>query len=660
MIDFPNDPSLGDEFTADNSTWIWDGVAWTLLSATAPVDWSDIQNVPAAFPPAGHTHVEANITDLDKYTKAETDALIASVTTATQGVYRTRTQLSESSVPASLSTIYTRGYSLEGDGGAAVYRRVGTEPAHAGKVQSADGAWWNLVPINGEVTAGQFGVRGEFSQGDVTSLLKAAVDYCVGGFARVLHLPGGTMQVSDNVFTLGVGIERVAFRGSDTEATLIRLSANMPANTFIFDIQGGSTVDRVEWVTVANITFICQNREFTGNAVRINKAYHVDWIRCRIIGFVGYALYIDDYWDSNLEGLRVVGCGTMSPTDARAYEIQEGLAANSVIDTDLPAVFITLTSAGAGEQTSNNVNFLYPQFESSWNHQVYFDDKVRRFCFTQPKLHGNQGAVITGAQMSVGGAISCIVNGGVFAYGGDCDHVEFRARAVGQTLVPRGWKFLGVDFSFSQGAAIRIRDGSHIAIDCCSFGFVGANVSTVIIEDTVPAGGGDRNISITNPSFKSGEARPVIEVPVAVSTEMTNKSRVRLYNPNRAASELELDVDTPVSGQFIDADVLAPDSAGPSKVYSRIRTTLRTVAAATRSAEMLFQLPIAGVMTPMLRLQGNNKRVEIPDATVLLDGTWETPLSFGDRRFMWVDATGELRTKATAPTSDTDGTVIPT
>ena len=37
----------------------------------------DLLNIPTEFTPSSHTHVEADVTDLDKYTQAEADALLA-------------------------------------------------------------------------------------------------------------------------------------------------------------------------------------------------------------------------------------------------------------------------------------------------------------------------------------------------------------------------------------------------------------------------------------------------------------------------------------------------------------------------------------------------------------------------------------------------------
>jgi len=39
-------------------------------------DYNDLDNIPSSFSPSAHTHVEADITDLDKYTQSEVDTLL--------------------------------------------------------------------------------------------------------------------------------------------------------------------------------------------------------------------------------------------------------------------------------------------------------------------------------------------------------------------------------------------------------------------------------------------------------------------------------------------------------------------------------------------------------------------------------------------------------
>ena len=40
------------------------------------IDYNDLDNKPTTFPPSSHTHIEADITDLDKYTQVETNNLL--------------------------------------------------------------------------------------------------------------------------------------------------------------------------------------------------------------------------------------------------------------------------------------------------------------------------------------------------------------------------------------------------------------------------------------------------------------------------------------------------------------------------------------------------------------------------------------------------------
>lgn len=56
----------------------------------------------------------------------------------------TRAQLAARSIPAGVDRLQTVGWAAAGDGGHAWYKRVASEPAHDLKIQSADGAWWEI------------------------------------------------------------------------------------------------------------------------------------------------------------------------------------------------------------------------------------------------------------------------------------------------------------------------------------------------------------------------------------------------------------------------------------------------------------------------------------------------------------------------------------
>ncbi|MFC0246782.1 hypothetical protein ACFOLL_12915 [Falsochrobactrum ovis] len=89
-----------------------------------------------------------------------------------------------SNIPAPVNYIRTAGYYAAGDGGGALYKRVASEPSHAGKVQSADGAWWELTGWQSDVK--KFNVI--TTPSDSTLALQRAVNYAVEN--------GGSIPVS--------------------------------------------------------------------------------------------------------------------------------------------------------------------------------------------------------------------------------------------------------------------------------------------------------------------------------------------------------------------------------------------------------------------------------------------------------------------------------
>ncbi|MFM9735685.1 hypothetical protein, partial [Streptomyces niveiscabiei] len=76
------------------------------------------------------------------------------------------------SVPAFQTTLSTNGYTTPGDAGAARYRRVATQPTHGGKLQSADGAWWELAET--AVTPEMFGAVGNGTADDFDAVARWA------------------------------------------------------------------------------------------------------------------------------------------------------------------------------------------------------------------------------------------------------------------------------------------------------------------------------------------------------------------------------------------------------------------------------------------------------------------------------------------------------
>ena len=52
-IDFPNSPTVGDIFTAGNSSYRWTGVAW-VSNNLGSIEWDAVTDKPTEFDPTAH------------------------------------------------------------------------------------------------------------------------------------------------------------------------------------------------------------------------------------------------------------------------------------------------------------------------------------------------------------------------------------------------------------------------------------------------------------------------------------------------------------------------------------------------------------------------------------------------------------------------------
>lgn len=89
--------------------------------------------------------------------------------------FDSRASVAAATILPLVSYVRTAGYYAAGDGGAALYKRASSEPSHAGKVQSADGAWWELA--DQELNVKMFGAKGDGATDDWQSITNA-IEYC--------------------------------------------------------------------------------------------------------------------------------------------------------------------------------------------------------------------------------------------------------------------------------------------------------------------------------------------------------------------------------------------------------------------------------------------------------------------------------------------------
>jgi len=135
----------------------------------------------------------------------------------------TRTTAIAESFDNNVQFVETAGYYSVGDGGGALYKRVSSEPAHAGKFQSADGAWWEYT-VNGPIRAAQFGVG--LGAGDHTA---ATTDMFNFAASREVTFGAGTYNYP-SPYAAPNG-SRVFFSAPlGSLATEINFTANRPTN----------------------------------------------------------------------------------------------------------------------------------------------------------------------------------------------------------------------------------------------------------------------------------------------------------------------------------------------------------------------------------------------------------------------------------------------
>lgn len=79
VLDATADPSVESGW----AEYVFDGQAYVKVGEGESLDitlsWADIQNKPGVFPPSAHSHTEAEITDLNKYTQQEVDSFLTAI-----------------------------------------------------------------------------------------------------------------------------------------------------------------------------------------------------------------------------------------------------------------------------------------------------------------------------------------------------------------------------------------------------------------------------------------------------------------------------------------------------------------------------------------------------------------------------------------------------
>jgi len=129
-----------------------------------------------------------------------------------RATFDTRADAIANTIPSTTDVIRLMGYTSAGDGGESVYKRIAGPASNAWNFQSADGAYWELVPDSNGVDVRQLGVIGDGITDD-SSAFQNAID-----FADQVFIPftvgGGLRTVEDIKEILRAGADKVSINTS--------------------------------------------------------------------------------------------------------------------------------------------------------------------------------------------------------------------------------------------------------------------------------------------------------------------------------------------------------------------------------------------------------------------------------------------------------------
>jgi len=124
--------------------------------------------VPPGLFGTGDVLASNNLSDLDDESAARNNLGIP--------VYASKAIIPANSVSATVSAFQVYGDATAGDLGKALYKEVGVEPSHSGKVQTPDGRWWEIAEA--VISPQMLNVISDAAASDQTVKMQAWLDTC--------------------------------------------------------------------------------------------------------------------------------------------------------------------------------------------------------------------------------------------------------------------------------------------------------------------------------------------------------------------------------------------------------------------------------------------------------------------------------------------------
>lgn len=268
--------------------------------------------------------------------------------------------------PAAATTLALRtlGYLSPGDGGGAIYRRLGFEPVHAGKIQSQDGSWWELAP-NQRITPQMFGAVGDGATDDA-SAFDAAIDFCRRR-GTPLHIPRGDYLLSElaPLFTDSPSArEQLRLEGAGRDLTRLLYAHDLNSPLLDASPEDGG---RLAGLDVVGLTI--DGRGFKGQAIFLRHMSKCVLRELKIRNVLDIGINGREWWDSMV-------------TDVEIHTV--GDPARS-----LPSIRLANSNTSDSNSSCNNIGFYDLHIEEHPYRAIEIRHTSRKLTFNRLKCHHN-------------------------------------------------------------------------------------------------------------------------------------------------------------------------------------------------------------------------------------------------------------------------------
>ncbi|SDP92565.1 Carbohydrate binding domain-containing protein [Phyllobacterium sp. YR620] len=204
--------------------------------------------------------------------------------------YDTKAAAEAATISGGINTIRLLGYGSAGDGGGGLYVRVGSEPSHAGKLQSADGAWWQLSTDTAHPR--MFNAPGNLT-GDDSPAVQKALNYLKFIGRGALDLTG-TFKIVDGVALSGMSNIEIVSKGG------VIYYPQASANHYhLFRINSCANI-LVDGLNIYSDSAL--ERDDTGFAVQVSGSFGVRITNNRFADIASACVWMDNSQDLIVTG----------------------------------------------------------------------------------------------------------------------------------------------------------------------------------------------------------------------------------------------------------------------------------------------------------------------------------------------------------------------